>query len=104
MHVGHLELQQFTTVLLHVSKALVEEFPAILAESRASLWLVQLDNLKVDHLTNKCHDPVLVGFKLSLVNSWDAKDFNFRSKLLNVLVHQLEITSQAQVSNHLLKA
>jgi len=104
LHVNHLELLELTTVLFHVSKTLVKEFPAILAKSRASKWLVQLDDLKVDHLTNKCHNPVLVGLKLCLVDGWDTEDFNFRSKLLNVLVHQLEVTSQAQVCQHLLKA
>lgn len=52
----------------------------MLTKTRPTKWLVKLDNLKIDHLTNDGHNPVLVRLEVSFVNGGNAKDLNFWSK------------------------
>lgn len=103
-HVVELHLLKITAVLLEVVETFQEELVPIILKHLSTRDLVELQNLKSRHLTNQGHQPVVVGLELGLVDGWDAESLNLGSKLVNVLVHQLEVLSERQVLNHLFKA
>jgi hypothetical protein len=88
-HFIQLDFLELLVVISKVFSCLGKEVEEVRANT-VVIMLVQFDDAQISQLRKSRHDPEVVGLKLSLVDAWDAKNFNLIADFVHVFVEYLE--------------